>query len=132
MGLLDALAGALGPAQGQPDLMGAVVGMLGNDAPGGGLAGLVEKFQQGGLGDVVQSWIASGQNLPISGRQLESVLGSDTIGALAGQLGLAPGDAAGQLSQWLPKIVDQLTPQGRMPEGGLGNATELLAAMLRR
>ncbi len=136
MGLLDSVIGALGQAQGQgrgqPDLMSAVIGMLGNDAPGGGLAGLLAKAQQGGLGDIVQSWIGSGQNLPISAGQLQSMLGEDTLGALARQLGLAPGDAAGQLSQVLPQMVDRMTPQGRLPEGGLGNVGDLLGAFLKR
>ena len=136
MGLLDSVIGALGQAQGQghgqPDLMSVVAGMLANDGPSGGLGGLLAKAQQGGLGDIVQSWIGSGQNLPISADQLQSMLGGDTLGPLASQLGLAPGDVAGQLSQILPQLVDQLTPNGRMPEGGLGNLGDLLGAVLRR
>jgi uncharacterized protein YidB (DUF937 family) len=136
MGLLDSLVGALGqaqgPAQGQPDLLNAVIGMLGNDAPGGGLAGLAAKFQQGGMGDVLQSWVSQGQNMPISGDQLGAVLGPDMLSGLASQLGLKPGDLAGSLSQLLPQVVDQLTPHGQMPQGGLGNAGDLLSAFLRR
>jgi uncharacterized protein YidB (DUF937 family) len=134
MGLLDSLVGALGQGQGggQPDLLNAVIGMLGNDSAMGGLAGLAAKFQQGGMGDVLQSWVSTGQNMPISGDQLNSVLGGDTIGALARQLGLNPGDAAGALSQLLPQVVDQLTPQGQMPQGGLGSAADLLSAFLKR
>lgn len=134
MGLLDSVIGALGQGQGQGqgDLLSAVVGMLGNDSPLGGLAGLAAKFQQGGLGDVLQSWVSTGQNQPVSGDQLSQVLGGDTIAALARQLGLSPGDAAGQLSSLLPQVVDQLTPQGRMPEGGLGSAGDLLGSLLRR
>lgn len=136
MGLLDSLVGALGQAQGasqgQPDLLNAVIGMLGNDAPGGGLAGLAAKFQQGGLGDVLQSWVSQGQNLPISAEQLSAVLGPDTLGSLARQLGLNSTDVAGPLSQLLPQVVDRLTPQGQMPQGGLGSAGDLLSAFLRR
>ena len=121
MGLLDSLVGALGQAQGrgQPDLLNAVIGMLGNDSAVGGLAGLAAKFQQGGMGDVLQSWVGTGQNLPVSPEQLNSVLGNDTIGALARQLGLNPDDAAGALSQLLPQVVDQLTPGGELPQGGM-------------
>ena len=99
MGLLDSVIGALGQAQGQGqgqgDLLNVVVGMLGNDSPLGGLAGLASKFQQGGLGDVLQSWVSTGQNQPISGDQLHDVLGGDTIGALARQMGLSPGRRRG-------------------------------------
>lgn len=134
MGLLDSLVGALGQGSGggQADLLRAVVGMLGNDSPVGGLAGLAAKLQQGGLGDVLQSWVSTGQNLPVSADQLHSALGSDTLGALARQLGLNPGDAAGALSQLLPQVVDQLTPHGQMPQGGLGSAADLLSAFLKR
>lgn len=136
MGLLDSVIGALGQARGgsggQPDLMNLVVGLLANNAPGGGLGGLLQRAQQAGLGDIVQSWIGSGQNLPVSAPQLQSMLGDDLLGKLAGQLGVSSGDAAGQLSQVLPQLVDQLTPQGRMPEGGLGDVGGLLASLLKR
>ena len=134
MGLLDSLVGALGQGQGrgQPDLLNAVVGMLGNDSAIGGLAGLAAKFQQSGMGDVLQSWVSTGQNAPISGDQLNSVLGGDTIGALARQFGLDPNDAAGALSKILPQVVDQLTPNGQMPQGGLGSAADLLSAFMKR
>ncbi len=139
MGFLDSVLGSvMGAVQGQgqgsggSDLLSAVVGMLGNDAPGGGLAGIVQQFQRGGLGDVVQSWISSGQNLPVSADQLSSVLGNDALGALAQKLGIDPGAMAGQLSQVLPQVVDQLTPGGQMPQGGLGNVADLLGQLLRR
>jgi len=135
MGLLDSLVGALAQGQsqgGQPDLMKVVIGLLGNDSPVGGLAGLAAKFQQSGMGDVLQSWVSTGQNAPISGDQLNSVLGGDTIGALARQLGLDPNDAAGALSKVLPQVVDQMTPAGQMPQGGLGSAADLLSAFMKR
>ena len=134
MGLLDSLiGGALGQggAGGQGDLLGMVAGMLGNDAPGGGLAGLVRSFQQGGLGEVIQSWISTGQNLPISADQLGGVLDSDLVRQMAGKAGLSTGDLMGQLSQMLPQVVDKLTPQGSLPEGGLGNIGDLLGQLMR-
>ena len=143
MGLLDSvLGGVLGSMQGgqggalggggNADLIKAVVGMLGNDAAGGGLGGLVAKFQQSGLGDVVQSWISSGQNMPVSADQISNVLGNDTLGGLAQRLGLNPADMAGQLSQVLPQVVDQLTPSGQMPAGGLGSVGDLLGQLFKR
>ena len=126
-----ALGGALGGG-GNADLLKAIVGMLGNDAAGGGLGGLVAKFQQSGLGDVVQSWISSGQNMPVSADQLSNVLGNDTISGLAKRLGLNPGDVAGQLSQVLPQVVDHLTPSGQMPAGGLGSVGDLLGQLFKR
>jgi uncharacterized protein YidB (DUF937 family) len=151
MGLLDSVIGALGQSHGggggQADLLGAVIGMLGqgggaSGAAGGsgglgGLAGLVEKFSQSGMGDQVKSWISTGQNLPVTGDQVSSALGSDTISQLAQQLGMGQGDLAAQLSQLLPQVVDKLTPHGQMPDvsaagGGLGDLAGMLGGLLRR
>ena len=137
MGLLDSVMGAMGNVQGggaggSADLINAVVGMLGNDAQSGGLGGLVSKFAQHGLGDVINSWIGTGQNQAIGADQLSNVLGNDTIAGLAQKLGLSHGDIAGQLSQMLPQIIDQLTPQGQVPQGGLGNVSNILGMLLKR
>jgi uncharacterized protein YidB (DUF937 family) len=139
MGLFDTVIGALGQNQGagggHADLLNAVVGMLGPGGPAGGLGGLVDKFHQGGLGDVVNSWIGSGQNLPVSADQLSHVLGSDTVANLAGQLGLNQGDLLGQLSHLLPQVVDHLTPNGQLPQaggGGLGDLAGMLGGLLNR
>jgi uncharacterized protein YidB (DUF937 family) len=83
-----------------------------------GLGPLVEKFQKGGLGDVVNSWIGTGQNKPIQPGQLGSVLGDQNIGAIARQVGINPDDLLAQLSKVLPGIVDKLTPNGRLPTPG--------------
>lgn len=135
MGLLDAVVGALGQGGGggggggNNALLGAVISMLTQGGQGGGagmasaggLGALLEKFQQGGLGDVASSWVGRGENLPISAEQLSQVLGGDTLGRLAQQLGMGQGDVAGQLSQMLPGLVDRLTPDGEVPaDGGMG------------
>ena len=111
MGLLDSVLGSVmggqqhsGAAGGglsslismvtsNPQLMQAVTGMLSNDGGHGGLGGLMAKFQQAGLGDVVGSWVGSGQNQPVSGEQLTNVLGADTMANLAEKLGMSQGDA---------------------------------------
>ena len=129
MDLLDAVTGAMGQPPGggvgQADLLGAVIGMLGQGGGQtgglGGLAGLVARFQQNGLGDVANSWVGTGQNLPISPEQLGGVLGGDMVSGLARQLGLNQGALLGQLSQMLPQVVDKLTPNGQMPQGDLGS-----------
>jgi uncharacterized protein YidB (DUF937 family) len=130
MGLLDSVIGSLannaggGGGGGQADLIGAVIGMLGQGGGQGGglggLAGLVAKMQQSGLGEVANSWVGTGQNMPIGADQLEQVLGNDTVSNMAGQLGVNHGDLLGQLSKMLPQLVDGLTPQGQIPQGDLG------------
>jgi uncharacterized protein YidB (DUF937 family) len=134
-GGLGALAGLLGGGQGgggNAALLQAALSMLGNDAQGGGLGGLVGKFQQAGLGNQMSSWIGSGQNLPISPDQLQSALGGDLLGQIAKQVGMSPSDTGSQLSQMLPEVINHLTPSGSMPAGGLGNVADLLGMLTKR
>jgi len=81
----------------------------------GGLGGLLNQFQQSGLGDVVKSWIGPGQNQPISPNQLGSALGPQIIKVLAQKTGMSEQEITAHLSQILPNAVDRLTPNGRMP-----------------
>ena len=150
------LGGMLGGGGGvQGALLTAVIGMLANSAMGGGagaatgagaqpqpqagglgglggLGDLMSKFSRGGLGDVMGSWVGTGQNAPVSGDQLTNVLGSGTIADLAKQLGLSNEETAGQLSQMLPEVVDRLTPNGQAPAGGLGSVGDILAQLSKR
>ncbi len=133
MGLLDSMIGSvagqlLGGGQGgaQGALLQAVIGML-NQPGSSGLGGLLQQFNQAGLGDVAASWVSKGQNLPVSASQIQDILGSDMIGQIAGQLGTDQGSAAGQLAQYLPQIIDAMTPDGQMPAG---NAQPDLGALL--
>ncbi|HNW65482.1 YidB family protein [Piscinibacter sp.] len=136
MGLLDSVIGALGQGGGgQADLLKAVVGMLaqgGQGGQGGGLADLVSRLQQGGLGDVVGSWVGTGQNLPVSPDQLGGALGDDFLAQLTQHTGASGGDLLGQLSQMLPQVVDQLTPNGQLPQAGGLDVGAVLGQLLRR
>ncbi len=84
----------------------------------GGLGGLVNKLKQGGLGDVVNSWVGSGQNQPVSPGQLGSALGPNILKTVSQMTGISEDDLTKQLSQVLPGLVDKLTPNGRMPTSG--------------
>ncbi len=119
MGLFDQVAGALagGEAGGQSGLLQTVMQLI-NDPKIGGLQGLVQSFQQGGLGEVVNSWISTGQNLPISAEQIQSVLGGSSLQDIAAKLGVSQEQASGSLAEMLPSLVDGMTPNGQLPEGG--------------
>lgn len=107
--VLGAVTGQGGGDSGQ--LMGALQGMLTN---GGGLQGLGELFKKQGLGDVFAGWVSNGPNPPISGQQLQGVLGQDTVNQLASKLGMDGSQASNLLAQFLPDVVDKLTPGGKI------------------
>jgi uncharacterized protein YidB (DUF937 family) len=115
MGLLDSLLGAMGGkgdgSGGATALIGVVGGLL---AQSGGLQGLANKFSQSGQGNVFSSWVGMGENEPVSPNQIQSVLGSDQINALAAKMGIDPAQASHFLAEYLPKIVDKLTPTGKV------------------
>jgi uncharacterized protein YidB (DUF937 family) len=92
------------PASGQPQ-----GGLL------GGLSGLLQSFQQSGRGDIMNSWIGSGQNQPITPEQLHQALGPQAVDNLSRLTGVAAPDLISELSRVLPGVIDRLTPQGRMP-----------------
>jgi uncharacterized protein YidB (DUF937 family) len=94
------------------------MGML-NESGTGGLAGLARQFQEKGLGSIVSSWIGTGQNLPISAQQIQSVLGSERLQQLAASAGVPVQDIGAKLASVLPHVVDQMTPNGQLPQGGI-------------
>ena len=81
----------------------------------GGLGGLLNKLQQGGLGNAANSWVGSGQNQPVSPSQLGSALGPNIIKTLSQMTGLSEDELTKQLSQGIPVIVNWMTPNGRLP-----------------
>ena len=114
MGLLGQLAGGLLGGGGGGNLANVLFSLIQNQP--GGLGGLVQSFQNKGLGDVVNSWVGTGQNMPISPDQVHSALGADTIQDIASKLGVSPQTASSGLSQLLPQVIDKLTPQGQVPD----------------
>ncbi len=108
--LNDILGAASGP--GGFDLE-KLAGHLGD----GGLEGIVTKFEKGGMGEVVQSWIGTGGNLPISSDQIVAVLGSEQVQNLTHAMGID----SSQLASALPGLIDHLTPGGQLPQGGIGD-----------
>jgi uncharacterized protein YidB (DUF937 family) len=137
MGLLDAVIKSAGPAiasqlASNPQLLGAALSMLSSRdtsvGGSGGLGGLVSAFQQKGLGDMVSSWISTGPNPAVSSNQLQDVLGSDMLSQFAQKAGISPAQAGPSLAALLPSLIDQLTPDGQVPES---NALEgMLGSLL--
>jgi uncharacterized protein YidB (DUF937 family) len=128
MGLFNSIAGQVAqqaasalsgsPSADNNQIMTMLTGLL-NNPQIGGIGGLVSAFQKNGLGDVVASWISNNTNLPISAEQIQSVLGQGPLQDVASKMGLSSGDVASALSERLPGLVDQLTPNGQLPSGDL-------------
>jgi uncharacterized protein YidB (DUF937 family) len=121
MGLLDQIVKGLagkfmgGSAGTQNPLLDIALNLLTNPQTGG-LGGLVETFKSKGVNDIMSSWISTGQNLPISGNQIQDILGSDLIQQFAKKLGASNQDVSGGLASLLPDLIDKLTPTGQLPE----------------
>jgi uncharacterized protein YidB (DUF937 family) len=114
MAIFDAIKGAMGG--GNP--LQAAMGELLNGQELGGLGGILDKIKGAGLGDLVNGWIQTGPNPGISADQITKALGADTLSAIASKFGLPLDQLSGGLSANLPNIVDQLTPDGKMPDLG--------------
>jgi uncharacterized protein YidB (DUF937 family) len=108
------------PGGGLGDLLkGGLGGLLAGGAAGsvisGGLGDLLKQLQQGGQGEVANSWVSPGPNKQISSRDLASALGADQISSLMSQSGLSRDELLEGLSQHLPNVINHLTPDGRLP-----------------
>jgi uncharacterized protein YidB (DUF937 family) len=112
-GLSDLLRGGLGGLLG-----GAVGGAAAGSMLNGGLRDLIDRFQQSGHGDIADSWVGTGPNRGVSPDQIRDALGSDNVDTLAREAGIDQIGLLQGLSQDLPEAVDQLTPDGRLPEEG--------------
>ena len=115
MGLLDGLLEnvlGIGAQQSQGSILQVALQVLEQN---GGLPGIISKFEHGGMSDHVGSWVGTGANMPISGAQLQEILGSGSIGEIAQRLGLSHGDASSGLAQVLPQVIDKMTPDGQVP-----------------
>lgn len=132
MGLLDGLLGGMmsgGAQPGQNPLVGMALQLIQQN---GGLTGIISKLQQGGLTDHVGSWVGTGANMPVTGSQLQEVLGTGSIGQIAQQLGLSHGDASSGLAQVLPQIINQMTPNGQVPADHADLLKQALSALSQR
>jgi len=115
MGLLDSILGAVSGKSGASGEASPLIGILGGLlAQSGGLQGLASKFAQSGQGNAFQSWVGMGENQPISNNQIQNALGSQQVNAIATKLGVDPAVASNFLAEYLPKIVDKLTPAGKI------------------
>ena len=120
MGLFDSIAGAvLGKLGGEQGGMAQVAMEMFNQ--NGGLSGVLEKLNAGGLAEQAASWVGKGENLSVSAEQITSVLGNGAIAEMAAKFGLTPDVLSSQIAQHLPSVIDKMTPDGEVTadSGGL-------------
>lgn len=135
MGVLDQFGDAVGSVLGQGKgagvsavLLQQLIAMLSKP---GALSELTSKFQSAGLGNVLQSWIGAGQNLPISADQITKVLGSGTVAELAKKAGIGESETTSALASLLPQVIDKVSPGGNVPaQHDLGGALASLGKLL--
>jgi uncharacterized protein YidB (DUF937 family) len=117
-GMSGGMSGGLGGGLGNV-LKGPLGGLLAGGAAGsvlsGGLGDVLKQLQQGGHSETANSWVGTGDNKPIAPGDLAKALGADQIDALSSQSGLSRDELLNGLSQYLPKVIDHLTPDGRLP-----------------
>jgi uncharacterized protein YidB (DUF937 family) len=109
MGLLDGVLGGVVGAG-----MVSVVSKMIEEQ--GGLQALIDRFQQNGLGGTVASWIGTGPNQPISPGEVHQGLGADLLQQISAKTGLSVEDLTQKLAQILPQAVDNMTPNGQVPQ----------------
>lgn len=142
MGILDSIVSALDSSSGSAPqgvasssaVVSEVLSILrGQGGATAGLSSLLQAFEAGGLGHLFQSWVSTGQNLPVSAQQIQNVLGnSGMLQRIAQATGMQPADVAQHLSTVLPQIVDHLTPNGQIHAGDATTALEGLAQRFLR
>lgn len=132
MGLLDGIAGQVIGSM----LGGSDKGMLGKIAmemvsKNGGLGGVLEMFNKGGLGDLAASWIGQGENQALSQDQVSSVFGNDMISEMASKFGIESSALTGQIAQYLPELINQSTPNGQVDDDSEGMLGDVLGMLLK-
>ena len=136
--LLSGLSGsssASTPASGSSPmgpLLQIALQMLASNGSAGGLGGLMDQFQRAGMGQQMNSWVSTGQNMPISPEQLMQVFGRGQMQQMAAGSGLDADQLSGGLAGMLPQLIDHLTPSGQVPATGIDGALADLSRMMPR
>lgn len=123
MGLLDDVLGSL--TGGQQNKLGQLQAVWNWVQEQGGVEVLIQKFQQGGLGEIISSWLSNGSNQSVSSEDIKSSLPTQDLESLAGKLGTDVSGASGVLAQLLPELMDKISPQGEVHPEASGSNSQL-------
>jgi uncharacterized protein YidB (DUF937 family) len=113
-----ALGSLLGGSKGGGSPLAALLPVVTGMLAGGGLGTIMSGLQSAGLEDKAKSWIAKGENKPLSADEVKRVVPAEKIAEVAQKAGVSHDDAAGLIAQALPAVVDHVTPDGHVPDVG--------------
>jgi uncharacterized protein YidB (DUF937 family) len=130
-GLLGSIMGGMGGSTGsggqpQSPLLAIALQMLQQN---GGIEGILGKFQQAGFGEQADSWVSTGQNMPIDPGALGQIFGQGELGQIARQTGMSRDEVSGGLADLLPGLIDKMTPQGQVPAESSDLVNQALAML---
>ena len=127
-GLDDVLGGLMGGRGGGGSSLGALMPVLAGVLAGGGLSKVLGGLKANGLSAQADSWVGTGANQPVSGKEMEQAVGPEQIQQIAKQLGISESQAADAVAKALPEVVDKVSPEGRLPaDADLDSAFDKLA-----
>ena len=112
MGIEESMTALLEKVGGKKEIVANVKRLIGDE----GLGGLVGKFSKAGYDEKVKSWIGIGTNEPLTGDEVVKTLGDEKVAKVAEEAGISHEEAAKHLAEAIPKVVDTLTPEGKLPE----------------
>lgn len=116
-------AGKYGP------LVQGLVGVVQQNGGAQGITTLVQQFEKNGLGQIVQSWVSTGQNMPVTPQQIEQGMGTAQVQQIATASGQTPQETSQQLATLLPQLIDTLTPGGKLDVNMIG---QFLSALTQK
>jgi uncharacterized protein YidB (DUF937 family) len=118
-----------GARAGGGGIAAALLPLIASFLQNGGLNKILSSLQQQGKGSQAQSWVGTGANEPVSGGDVEAAIGEERISEIADRLGISNEQAADAVAEVLPRVVDQVSPQGALPaESDLDDLFAQLAA----
>jgi uncharacterized protein YidB (DUF937 family) len=150
MGLMNEILGSLASSvsaggQGGQNPLGSILGSLGggnqSQSAGflaaamsmlqqqGGISNVLDMFRRSGMGQHADSWMSNGPNLPVSGDQVRQVFGASSLEDIASRLGISHGQASSAMAQILPELINQMTPNGQLPQDHHDLLSQALAMM---
>ncbi len=91
------------------------------------IGSLIGSLQNGGLGEVVSSWLGDGQNMPVDTASIQSSIGADKISEAASSMGVSPESLSSGLSEMIPNLIDQSSSGGSLLDsiGGIGGMADM-------